>query len=287
MLNDSILQWIHKGIDGDCNEYDTCTAGVLLITSLKSKYAYRLNQIHAKCLKTEIMSTRRLYYDNREQTVHKEDFLFYVRKMFEHKRQVCLIFYCGESDENGNWIINDDETDNVTLTDISICAQYKDTKSNLIIVSDCNQSGNWITLKQNYWHTKFKNIYGIQASSKPNEACNVGTFTSKYAKCCFEYSKKSKDKAIISKMTGYGISALGSLTVGTLYDGVVKQPYHKTTKKSQPTSTHETGLNITVIGHSDKYHVSMIFYNSWYGMDINITGNSGLTIGSAGYFGLY
>eukprot|EP01084_Bolivina_argentea_P153274 267264_1 len=218
MLNDSILQWIHKGIDGDCNEYDKCNAGVLLITSLKS-YAYGLNQMHAKCLKTEIMSTRRLYYDyNREQTVHKEDFLFYVRKMFEHKRESYLIFYCGESDENGNWKINNNKTDNITLSDISICAKQKVSNSTVCIVSDCNYSGNWVKAFNEKKCNEYKNIDGIQASSKPNEMCNAGTFTSKYAKCCFKYfsiSHMNSTAGIVGLVSGFGISGLGVATIST------------------------------------------------------------------------
>eukprot|EP01084_Bolivina_argentea_P024616 45851_1 len=125
MLSDEILKWIHEYIDGDCIEYDadSCAVSVLLITSSKSQYAYMLDQIHEKCIKTKIMTTMKLYYDHNQESVEKQHFLWYVKRMFEKIRTRYLIFYCGQSDENGNWIINDKKYDNVTLDDISRCAK--------------------------------------------------------------------------------------------------------------------------------------------------------------------
>eukprot|EP01084_Bolivina_argentea_P016460 30813_1 len=291
LLNDEIIQWIYECVDGDCIEYtdDMCGIGVLLITSSKAKYAERLNQIHKKCVKTEIMSTRKLYYDYiNEDTVSKKDLLFYIEEFFKIKRKSYLIFYCGESDENGNWRINNVLSDNITLNDIAIDTRWKCKDSKLIIVSDCSYSGDWVCLK-NSNKIAFKNIDCIQASSEENHTCNAGTFTSKYSQCVFGYKKVDKmgGMGVAATVGGTSMAVLGALTVGTLYDGVVKQPWHKASKKSQPTRIWAQPVIIIGCSRDGLYEVRMSGFDSWYAMDLNMTvGNSG-TVGSAGARGYY
>eukprot|EP01084_Bolivina_argentea_P238292 400341_1 len=292
MLNDEIIKWTHECTDGDCKKYDDYQVSVLLITSSKSKYARKLNQIYAKCKKIEIMQTRKLYYEyGDEENVNKEEVLFYMKQMFKQVKTAYLIFYCGDSDENGNWIINNNKYDNITLEDISICAKGKPENVELVVISDCSQSGNWVTLKKSNAN-KFKNVNTIQASSKENEACNAGTFTSKYAQCCFGYgpTDKKHDKMGKGKLLGIGVGTvvvggLGTLTVASLYDGVIKQPYHKATKQSQPTMTGHG----PIIGYSrdQLYEIYLVTFDSWYSMDACITVGGSISVGSGGNMGLY
>ncbi len=121
-LNKTLRKWIYECINVDNIKYALYDIGVLLITPCKSKYGHILNEIHKKCLKTEIMNTMRVYYDYTiEESVHKKDILFYIKQFFQTKRQSYLIFYCGESDSNGNWTINNNKSDNITLEYISLC----------------------------------------------------------------------------------------------------------------------------------------------------------------------
>ncbi len=96
------------------------------------------------------MHTMKLYYDYKdEEIVNKQDVLFYLKQLFKSKRDKYIIFYCGESDMNGNWIINNNKMDNISLNEINIIANTKYNKSEFIIVSDCNYSENWVKIKRN------------------------------------------------------------------------------------------------------------------------------------------
>eukprot|EP01084_Bolivina_argentea_P134678 237486_1 len=98
MINNGILQilqWIHKCIGGDCNKYDDCNVSVLLITSSKSRYESRLNEIYATCVRTQTMSIRRVYFDyDKEHMVSKKDFMFYLKTVLQTNTKKYLIFYC-------------------------------------------------------------------------------------------------------------------------------------------------------------------------------------------------
>eukprot|EP01084_Bolivina_argentea_P134676 237481_1 len=112
-LNGELMQWIHEYIGCQNRKYDTYDIGVLLITSSQSKYADRLNNIYNTCLRTEIMDITRVYYEKDDNDIDtKKHFFSYVQQFFKEKKQKYLIFYCGESDDDGNWMINSNENDN-------------------------------------------------------------------------------------------------------------------------------------------------------------------------------
>eukprot|EP01084_Bolivina_argentea_P133737 236054_1 len=169
-----------------------------------------------------------------------------------------------------------------------MCAKSVNKKCKLGIISDCSQSGNWVKLYKNNKNKFGKHIKLIQASSKENKLCNAGTFISKYAQCCFHWIKKKE----INAAQGIGavlVGGLGVLMVGSLYDGVFKQPLHKATKQSQPISTEKSSIDGIMIGYSrdSLYEVVIYTYNSWYEMDLKMTAINGATAGSAGFGGFY
>eukprot|EP01084_Bolivina_argentea_P134677 237482_1 len=282
-LNGELMQWIHEYIGCQNRKYDTYDIGVLLITSSQSKYADRLNNIYNTCLRTEIMDITRVYYEKDDNDIDtKKHFFSYVQQFFKEKKQKYLIFYCGESDDDGNWMINSNENDNynATLEDIHDCIP---DESKVILVSDCNYSGNWVT-KFTQHTEQFSKIDVIQASSKSDAVCNAGVFTSKYAQGCFEY--ECGNVGTVKTTSLIAVSGISTMTM-ILYDVGFKQVYHYATKYSQPTSTSDDDYYEIASSRDGLYSIKMFFCNSWLCMDVEKTAHVTSGVATYGSVGRY
>eukprot|EP01084_Bolivina_argentea_P170264 295038_1 len=294
-LDDEKLKWISDMMKYSPLAQPDYKVNALLICN-NPKYEKHLEDMHKAMNNSQVINAKRLYFDNNNDSISTCHILEEIKGVFSDTTKHTILCFCGESDEKGNWIINQtnkNDIQSVSFYDIMLIRFEKTGDSNMLfIICDCSYAENWI-IEANKFSDAEIPIF-IQASARKNEAADIGMFMSKYSRSCLQWMKTGVDGFghTIVRLPTEGVSVIASVPVLLLWDNGVKRIYN-TTKQSQPIASNHSryyhkqlnGKYQLTTTNDNKYNLMIQLYNSWAAMDSNETFVTSMKYGGFGAFG--
>lgn len=287
-LNNEKLQWIANVLKCDVLMQPNYQLNALLISS-DPKYNQYMEKLHQTFNRSLVINSKRLYFNNNDGVIRKSHILEEIKKMI-HSGHRNILCYCGDSDKNGDWIINkNSENQGKSISFNDVKSLFRGSGGTLFIISDCSYSEKWIIdcnkIPANY--TNKKEII-IQASARKDEMAEPGVFISKYSYSCLSWVQKGNGVLDVPR----GVTGLAGLVltipVSLVYDVGIRNVYHSA-KLSTPISSDQYYLDQSeyeIAETNDKqYYIKIALVNSWTKMDTTETVGAGFKYTSFGISG--